>query len=109
MTIGKISPVVKSIEVRRSADEAFAIFTQEISAWWPLATHTRARSAEGQTTERITIEPRVGGRVYETLTDGQALEWGEVLAFSPGVLLELNWRMGRPIDEGTHVRVQFDR
>jgi uncharacterized protein YndB with AHSA1/START domain len=100
--------VVKTVVLRRAASDAFDIFTKEIGAWWPLATHTRAITAQGQVTTHVAIEPRVGGRVYETLSDGQELEWGEVLTFSPGVLLELHWRMGRPAEQSTHVSVRFE-
>ena len=108
MSVVELAPVVKSINVRRSAADAFRIFTQEISAWWPMATHTRAKTAEGEVTTRVTIEPHVGGRVYETLTDGRELEWGEVRTWNPGQLLAISWRLGRPADQTTDVSVAFE-
>ena len=84
MSVVELAPVVKSIDVRRSAADAFRVFTEEISAWWPLQSHTRAKTAEGQRTVRVMIEPRVGGRVYETLATGEELDWGEVREWSPG-------------------------
>jgi hypothetical protein len=76
MTVVEFRPVVKTVDVKRSARDAFRLFTDDISAWWPLKTHTRAKDALGQKSVRVTIEPRVGGRVYETLHDGQQLDWG---------------------------------
>jgi uncharacterized protein YndB with AHSA1/START domain len=108
MSIVELSPVVKSLELRRSAADAFRIFTAEVDRWWPKATHTRAKTAEGQVTVAVTIEPRVGGRVYETLQDGTELEWGEVTAFEPGALLAMQWRMGRPVEQSTEVSVRFE-
>lgn len=108
MSVVELSPVVKSVDVRRSAVDAFHIFTEQISAWWPLETHTRAKSAAGERTTRVTIEPRVGGRVYETLNDGRELEWGEVAAYEPGVLFSMRWRLGRPIEQTTDVHVRFE-
>jgi uncharacterized protein YndB with AHSA1/START domain len=108
MSVVELAPVVKSIDVRRSAADAFQIFTQEISAWWPMETHTRAKTAEGQRTVRVMIEPRVGGRVYETLDSGEELEWGEVRAFEPGKLLAFGWRLGRPAEQTTDVSVRFE-
>lgn len=108
MSVVELAPVVKTINVRRSAADAFRIFTEEISAWWPLATHTRAKSADGEVTVRVTVEPRVGGRVYETLHDGRELEWGEVSAFEPGSLFALKWRLGRPAEQSTDVSVRFE-
>jgi hypothetical protein len=108
MSVVELAPIVKSIEVRRSADDAFQIFTAEISAWWPMATHTRAKTADGEATVRVTVEPRVGGRVYETLHDGRELDWGEVSAFEPGALFAMRWRLGRPARQTTDVSVRFE-
>jgi hypothetical protein len=108
MSVVELAPVVKSIDVRRSAADAFRIFTDEISVWWPMATHTRAKTAEGQRTVRVTIEPRVGGRVYETLADGEELEWGEVRSWEPGALFAMAWRLGRPVEQTTDVSVAFE-
>jgi hypothetical protein len=108
VSVVELTPVVKSIDVRRSAGDAFRIFTEEISAWWPLATHTRAKTAAGEVTARVSIEPRVGGRVYETLHDGRELDWGEVSAYTPGVLFAVKWRLGRPVEQTTDVSVRFE-
>ena len=106
MTVVELSPIVKTIDVRRSAADAFRLFTDEIGEWWPLATHSRAQSAKGQKAVRATIEPRVGGRIYETLETGEELEWGEVLAWEPGSLFRMRWHLGRP--QSTEVSVRFD-
>ena len=108
MSVVELAPVVKSIDIKRSAADAFRIFTDEISTWWPLETHSRARSAEGERAVRVTIEPRVGGRVYEALSDGRELDWGEVFAFEPGVRFAMQWRMGRPAEQATDVEVRFE-
>jgi hypothetical protein len=108
MSVVEIAPIVKTIDVRRSAADAFRIFTAEMSAWWPLATHTRANTAEGEVTSGVTIEPRVGGRVFETLSDGRELDWGEVARFEPHALFAMNWIMGRPEAQSTLVTVRFE-
>lgn len=108
MSVVELAPVVKRIDVQRSAGDAFRIFTGEIGAWWPVATHTRAKSAAGEETVAVTIEPRVGGRVYETLNDGRELEWGDVARFEPGVVFAMNWSMGRPAEQTTRVTVRFE-
>lgn len=107
MSVIELAPIVKTIEVRRSAADAFAIFTSEITAWWPKQ-HTRAKTANNERTAKVTIEPHVGGRVYETLEDGRELEWGEVTAFEPAALFAMNWRLGRPAAQGTDVSVRFE-
>lgn len=108
MTVVELRPVVKTVDIKRPARDAFRLFTDEISAWWPLKTHTRAKDALGQKSVRVTIEPRVGGRVYETLQDGEQLEWGEVLAYNPGRLFSMEWHLGRPAEQATEVSVRFE-
>jgi len=102
-----LGPIVKTVDVRRSAAEAFRIFTEEVSAWWPM-THTRARSAQGEIAVRVTIEPCVGGRVFETLQDGRELDWGTVSAFEPGAMFAMVWSLGRPVAQATDVSVRFE-
>jgi hypothetical protein len=108
MSVVELGPVVKTVDVRRSAADAFRIFTDQITAWWPLETHTRAKTADGEVTVRVTVEPRVGGRVYETLQDGRELEWGVVTVFQPGELFAIDWRLGRPAGQHTDVAVRFE-
>lgn len=108
MTIVDLSPIVKSIEVRRSAADAFRIFTEEISAWWPVASHSRARDAAGEKTVKVTVEPRVGGRLYETLNTGEERDWGEVLFYEPSRRIAFSFQMGRPKEKSGEVEVRFD-
>jgi hypothetical protein len=108
MTTVDLAPIVRTLEVRRSAADAFTIFTQEITSWWPLATHTLAKDVKGEKTVRVTVEPKVGGRVYETLNTGEERHWGDVLAFDPGRRFAYTFRMGRPPERGSEVEVRFD-
>jgi hypothetical protein len=108
MSVVELAPIVKTVDVRCSTVDAFHLFTARISEWWPMATHTRAKTAEGQKTVRVTVEPRVGGRIYETLNTGEELDWGEVLIFEPGKLFKMAWRLGRPATETTDVSVRFN-
>ena len=32
----ELAPLVKTVEVRRSPADAFRLFTEEMSAWWPM-------------------------------------------------------------------------
>jgi len=45
MSVVELAPIVKSVDVRRSAADAFRIFTEEVTAWWPMKTHSRAKDA----------------------------------------------------------------
>lgn len=108
MSVVEISPIVKSLDVRRSASDAFRLFTEEITAWWPKKTHTRAKDAAGEETTDVTFEGRVGGRVFETLNTGEQRDWGEVLAFEPGKRLLFTFQMGRPRERCGEVEVRFE-
>jgi uncharacterized protein YndB with AHSA1/START domain len=108
MSVVEISPIVKSVEVRRTASDAFRLFTEEVSAWWPLKTHSRAKDSAGEVTLRMDIETRVGGRVFETLNTGEQREWGEVLTFEPGKRLVILFQMGMPREKAGEVEVKFE-
>lgn len=103
-----IAPVIKTLEVARTPADAFRLFTDEIGAWWPLESHSRADRAAGERAIQVVVEPRVGGRVFEVLSDGRELEWGEVEVHQPGVLFVMRWCLGQPKMEGTRVSVRFE-
>jgi len=107
-SIVELGPVVKTIDVRRTPADAFRIFTEEISAWWPMKKHTRAKDALGEETVRVAFETRVGGRIYETLNTGEEREWGEVISIEPGERVLFSFSMGRPREKSGEVEVRFD-
>lgn len=108
MSVVELAPVVKTIIVRRTPADAFRIFTAEISAWWPMQKHTRAKDALGEATVRVDFEERVGGRIYETLNTGEQRDWGEVLTFEQGKRVEFSFGMGRTRDKAGEVEVRFE-
>lgn len=81
------APVRKSFTVAATPEHAFAVFTR-MGGWW-LKGHSIAASGQAD----VTIEPRVGGRWYETGKDGETCPWGEVLAWEPPHRLVLVWRL----------------
>jgi uncharacterized protein YndB with AHSA1/START domain len=110
-----ISPVRKSITVRRPVETAFEIFTARLGRWWPMLTHSisEARAVD------VVIEPRVGGGLYEVRDDGERFYWGRVLAWEPPDRLVVTWHPGMepalaqevevrfvPVDGGTRVELE---
>lgn len=79
--------VKKSITVSATPERAFKVFTEQMSTWWPLATHKIGKT---DATSAI-IEPKVGGSWYERGVDGSECEWGKVLAWDPPRRLVLSW------------------
>jgi uncharacterized protein YndB with AHSA1/START domain len=100
------SPIVLSVRVGRTVDEAFKLFTDGIGTWWPLEEHS-VGAQENLAIETAVIEPEVGGRVYEVWPDGEERDWGEVLVWRPPSRLVLSWHPGRPAGPTTEVEVSF--
>jgi uncharacterized protein YndB with AHSA1/START domain len=100
------SPIVLSVRVRRTVDEAFELFTEGMGTWWPLEEHS-VGAPEDLEIETAVIEPVVGGRVYEVWPGGEERDWGEVLVWAPPSRLVLAWHPGRPPKPATEVEVSF--
>lgn len=101
-----IEPIRKSIEVRCDAAKAFEIFTERTATWWPLETNT-VSAMQGAAAQAVTIEPRVGGRLYETMANGDEMVWGSVRALETGKRIVLSWHIGVPEAQATEVEVRF--
>ena len=82
------APVRRSVDVKVSQKRAFEVFTGSIAAWWPRSHHIGATELKS-----ITIEPREGGRWYETGEDGVECDWGKVLVWDPYGRLVLAWQI----------------
>jgi len=73
-------PITHEYALRCSSDRAFEVYTGRIGEWWD-ARYT----ANAETLESVTIEPRVGGRVYATHSDmAEPDDCGEVTVWEPG-------------------------
>jgi uncharacterized protein YndB with AHSA1/START domain len=94
--------VRKSVLVPCPAEEAFALYTEGIASWWPLATHSvgeeRVRSA--------VFEGRVGGRIYEIWDDGQERDWGTVLVWEPPHRVVYSWQPNPERPAATEVEIR---
>ena len=98
-----VPPVEKSVLVPCDPARAFAAFTAEIAQWWPMRTHSVAQAQA----RSVAIEPRIGGRIFETAADGTESEWGRVLTWSPPRGFSMTWHPGRPADPHTVVELSF--
>ena len=81
-----VTPLVREVLVRTDQETAFALFTDRIGSWWPLATH-------GVFGEHATVAFE-DGRLVERAS-GSATTWGET------------WHPGRGPEEATEVAVSF--
>ena len=88
--------VRKSVTVAAPLAVAFEVFTAQIEAWWPMASHHIGQAA----CAAVVIEPRVGGRWFERGVDGSECDWGHVLAWDAPHRVTLMWQL--------NARFEFD-
>lgn len=93
-------PILRTAVVARPVDEAFAVFTDEIGAWWPLPTHSIFQGEAGGV-------HFVGDRLIERATDGRENVWAEVLAWEPPERLVLAWHPGSADGPAGRVELRF--
>ena len=97
-----------SVSVALEPTAAFAVFTGQIDQWWrrgPKYRHAGSRSG------LIHLEPRVGGRLFESFESSGAttvIEVGRVKVWAPPERLVFSWRNETfAPDEWTEVEVGF--
>jgi hypothetical protein len=97
--------LVRKITIPVGQDAAFRRFTEGLAAWWPMKTHSVGQE---QTTD-VTLEPRVGGRFYETQADGTTSDWGRLTVWDPPNRLAFTWHPGRDPEAAQNVEIAFRR
>jgi hypothetical protein len=96
------SPITFEYRLRCSPDDAFAAYTGRIGEWWdPLYT------ANAETLEDVTIEPRIGGRVFATHSDFGSDDWGEVTVWESGRRVVHTFTLAQDPQQPSEVTVEF--
>lgn len=98
-----IDPVSMTVVVPLPKERAFQLFTSEIGSWWPLATHSIGQ----ESAVSCGMEPRVGGALYESLSDGERHSWGRVVVWEPHDRVAFSWHPGHEESEAQQVEVRF--
>lgn len=80
-------PVRQSTIVRSDVEHTFDAFVRMIGSWWPV----ERLSLGGDRVRDVTLEPHLGGRVFETWDDGTTVDWGEVVAWEPSRRFVMSW------------------
>ena len=88
--------------LRCSAQHAFAVYTGRIGEWWD-----PNYSASAETLRAVTIEPRVGGRVFATHEDLGEHDWGEVTVWEPGRRFAHTFTLAHDPQAPSEVSVEF--
>jgi uncharacterized protein YndB with AHSA1/START domain len=96
-------PLVKSVVVPTSPERAFELFTKEMGAWWPLATHSVAHEKATD----VQLEGAVGGRIVEYDNSGPVGSWGTVSDWDPPQTVSFSWHPGTDPEEAGQVTVTF--
>ena len=80
-------PVRQSTIVRSDLDHTFEAFVRTIGSWWPVEPLSIGRDR----VRDVTVEQRLGGRVFETWDDGTTVDWGRVMAWDPPGRFVMSW------------------
>ena len=96
-------PLNIEVDVECSPDHAFRVWTEQVDRWWP-KDHNRS----GDSAITVTIEPRVGGRIFERTEKGVEHDWGEVLEWSPPSRIRYLWHIAWERERATEVSVTFE-
>ncbi len=92
MTVPAGDAAEMSVFVAVAPADAFDVFTREIDLWWKTGPQYRIA---GRRPGRLCFEPRLGGRLFETVEVGaltRTVEVGRVQAWDPPRRIELEWR-----------------
>jgi hypothetical protein len=96
------SPIAHERSLLCSPRDAFAAYTDAIGEWWD-----PRYTANAETLQRVTIEPRVGGRVYAVHSDIGKHDWGEVSVWEPGRRLVHTFTLAQDPRHPSEVAVEF--
>ena len=99
-----VQPVRRTVVVDRPVEDAFRVFTEGIGEWWALDVHSLSLDRTGAPAETAVMEGRLGGRLYERMSDGAEADWGRLHVWEPPHRVAFEWYVtGTP----THVDVRF--
>jgi hypothetical protein len=97
-------PITHACTLRCAPDHAFKTYTSKISEWWD-----PGYTANPETFEGVTIEPRAGGRIYAMHSDLGEHHWGEVMVWEPGDRLVHTFVLAQEAADPSEVAVVFTR
>ena len=102
-----VEPIQRSVTVNRSVEDAFRVFTEGISTWWPLHTHSIEAMTRGGVPTEAVLEPREGGRLYERMSTGEDGYWGTITTWEPPHRVVISWKVNPEAPAPTEIDVRF--
>jgi uncharacterized protein YndB with AHSA1/START domain len=94
-------PLTIALDLACPVEHAFAVWTARFGTWWP-AGHTVSGCPE-----RIVMQGRVDGRIFERTAEGVEHEWGRVTAWEPPTRLADTWHLRQDPATPTDVEIRF--
>ncbi len=101
-----LEPIIKTIEVSCSPEQAFTVFIDDMASWWPLDKNS-VSAMNGEVAKSTVIEPRLGGKVYEIGHDDTQHHWGTVTQYDPYSAFSMDWHIGMSAESPSVVDVKF--
>jgi Activator of Hsp90 ATPase homolog 1-like protein len=102
LSADSLPAIVHERFLRCSAQHAFVVYTGRIGEWWD-----PNYSANAETLRAVTIEPRVGGRVFATHEDLGEHDWGEVTIWEPARRFAHTFTLAQDPQSPSEVSVEF--
>ncbi len=103
-----ITDVRREVTVAATPQRAFDLFTKRMAEWWPAEHHLAASPVVA-----MTVEPRIGGRLYDTCEDGSESVWGQVTEWDPPAgftfawMINGSWQLENDVEKASRVTVTF--
>lgn len=100
---GGLDPIVRSVSLRCSVEEAFDVWTHRIHLWWPVARISLSRDPN----TRVIMEGRVGGRLFERTKNGREHDWGRIIRWEPPRRIVYEWFLQADPTKASEIDVTF--
>jgi uncharacterized protein YndB with AHSA1/START domain len=101
--IAMIAPVRKSVHVEVPIARAFEFFTVGLSQWWPLD-HGMGKTPR----RRVSMEPRLHGRWFETAEDGTETTVATITLWNPPHRVVLTWQVNAQCQPDPTMKSEVD-
>ena len=93
--------IEQSVDLALAPPEAFALFTERISEWWPADRRHTSDPAS-------TLHLLASGRFFERASDGREVELGRVTAWEPPQRILLDFFIATGPDHPTEAEIRFE-
>ena len=95
----------RDVTTRLTPWEAWRLFCEDISIWWPVARVSLSALSDGALPQVVTLDATAGGRLTEVLFDGSTGDWAQVREVAAPDRIALDWTLG--LAEPSPVTVTF--